>query len=55
MNLILFISAIILLLSAHLVKIARQTQFIEIYENPPKDKLNKALSVTFLLNLFIIY
>lgn len=53
MNLILFILSIVLLLMAHFVKIARQTQFIEIYENPPKDKLNKALSITFLLNLIL--
>ena len=53
MNIILFILAILFLLSAHLVKIARQSQFIEIYEKPPKDVLNKSLSVTFLLNLIL--
>ena len=53
MNIILFISAIVLLLLAHLVKIARQSQFIEIYEKPPKDILNKSLSITFLLNLIV--
>lgn len=53
MNIILFISAIVLLLLAHLVKIARQSQFIEIYEEPPKDILNKALAITFLLNLIL--
>lgn len=53
MNIILFILAILLLLSAHLVKIARQSQFIEIYEKPPKEILNKSLSVTFLLNLIL--
>lgn len=53
MNIILFISAIVLLLAAHLVKIARQSQFIEIYENPQKDILNKALSITYLLNLIL--
>ena len=53
MNIILFISAIILLLLAHFVKIARQSQFIEIYENPQKDVLKKALSITFLLNLIL--
>jgi len=53
MNIIFFIAAIILLLLAHLVKIARQSQFIEIYERPPKDILNKSLSVTFLLNLIL--
>lgn len=53
MNVLLFIFAITLLLLAHLVKIARQSQFIEIYEEPSKNILNKALSVTFLLNLII--
>lgn len=53
MNLIFFISAIILLLLAHLVKIARQSQFIEIYEKPQKDILSKSLSITFLLNMIL--
>ena len=53
MNIILFISAIVLLLLAHFVKIARQSQFIEIYEKPQKDILKKGLSVTFLLNLIL--
>lgn len=53
MNIMLFISAIMLLLIAHFVKIVRQSQFIEIYEEPPKDVLNKSLSITFLLNLIL--
>lgn len=53
MNILLFISAIVLLLFAHFVKIARQSQFIEIYEKPPKDILKKSLSITFLLNLIV--
>lgn len=53
MNILLFILAILLLLMAHFTKIARQAQFIEIYEKPPKGVLKKALSVTFLLNLIV--
>ncbi len=53
MSIILFIAAIVLLLLAHLMKIARQSQFIEIYEKPPINILNKSLSITFLLNLIL--
>ena len=53
MNTVFFIAAIILLLFAHIVKIVRQSQFIEIYETPPRKVLSKALSITFLLNLIV--
>lgn len=53
MNIVFFILAIMFLLVAHFVKIARQSQFIEIYEEPPEDVLNKSLSITFLLNLIL--
>ena len=51
MNNIIFIISIILLSIAHYIKIIRQSQFIEIYERPPKDILSKSLSITFILNL----
>ena len=53
MNVVLFLLAIILLLLAHLVKIERQSQFIEIYEKPPKSALSKALAITFLFNFLL--
>ena len=53
MNILLFITAIILLLLAHIIKILRQAQFIEIYEEPKLKVLSKALSITFLLNLIL--
>ena len=48
-----FILAVVFLLSAYMIKILRQAQFIEIYEQPPKNILGKALSITFLLNLVL--
>ena len=53
MYVLLFLTSIILLLSAHIVKIARQSQFIEIYEDSPQAALSQALSVAFLLNLVL--
>lgn len=53
MNIMLFILAMIFLTLAHLVKIIRQSQFIEIYEKSPKVILGKSLSITFMLNLIL--
>lgn len=53
MTVFFFISSLFLLLCAHIVKIERQSQFVEIYENPPKLIFSQALSATFLLNLVL--
>jgi len=45
-----FILSVVLLLGAYILKILRQSQFIEIYECPKKGVLSKALSLTFLIN-----
>ena len=52
MNIIFFISAIITLLLAHLIKILRWRLFIEIYEEPKNRNLIQALSFGYLINLF---
>ena len=50
---LLFAASILLLFLANIVKIERQSQFIEIYEKPPKAALSQALSITLLLNLVL--
>ena len=48
-----FIFSIFLLSLAHLFKIERQKQFIEIYEKPNTKRLLKALSIGYILNMFL--
>lgn len=48
-----FIIAIIFLCLAHISKIMRQAQFIEIYEQPKKDTLSKAMSISYMINFVL--
>lgn len=52
MTIIYFILAILTLTLAHLFKVERQKQFIEIYEPPKTKKLLQGLSISYIINLF---
>lgn len=48
-----FILAIILLSLAHISKVLRQAEFIEIYECPNKKELSKAMSISYMINFVL--
>ena len=48
-----FILAIIFLTLAHISKIMRQAEFIEIYECPNKKDLSKAMSISYMINFVL--
>ncbi len=53
MNFLFLGIAIISLVIANIFKIYRQSQFIELYDNPKKDILMKALSIGNFINIFV--
>ena len=53
MGYLLLIFATLCLLLAHLSKIERQQQFIEIYEKPSFGYLSRGLSVSYIINLIL--
>ena len=48
-----FILAIIFLSLAHISKILRQAEFIDIYECPKKNELSKAMSISYMINFVL--
>ncbi len=48
-----FIFAVLALFLAHIFKIARQKQFIEIYEEPNEKVLLKGLSISYIINFLL--
>ena len=53
MTLLLLSLSVITLTLAHLFKVERQKQFIEIYEQPKSKILLQGLSISYIINLFL--
>ena len=53
MKIIMLILAIITLVIAHILKVYRQKQFIEIYEKPNNKNLLQALSLGYIINFIL--